>query len=218
MILSIYYPKPVHANGYIAGTSDGIVTIGGIPTSRLVYLIDTDTLNVVDMILSTKNGNYLFTGLDPKKQYLVMARDYNKEYEPSSVWDYVTPATDLTISQQQELMQLWQNSEEPQENIVGMKLPLILNRKLGNLNPEPPIIINKGYISGSVDIFSCLESDFYIQCYQTEGNFIGNYEINSDGTYTIPNLDTNQFYDIHLVDKNKIMENQVHSKRKPTPV
>lgn len=215
MILTIYYPREGNTSAYIAGTADGIVSINGSPVSCPVYLIDAESLNIVDVMLSTRKGNYIFTGLDPAKKYMVMGRDYNKKYEPA-VWDYVTPATDLTPTQQQELWQSWQNNEESQENIVGMKLPLMLNRKLGNVNPEPPLIINPGYINGTIDIFSCLESDFYIQCYQTEGNFIGNYEINSDGTYTIPNLDTNQFYDIHLVDRNKIMENQVHSMRKPT--
>ena len=109
MILSIYYPTAIDAVAYIAGTADGIVTINGSPASRPVYLIDADSLNTVDVILSTKNGNYLFTRLNPNKQYLVMARDYNKEYEPA-VWDYVTPATDLTPTQQQELWQSWQTS------------------------------------------------------------------------------------------------------------
>ena len=107
MTLSIYYPKSANAKAYIAGTADGIVSINGSPASRPVYLIDADTLNIVDVILSTNKGNYLFTGIEPNKKYLVMARDYNHEYEPA-VWDYVTPVTDLTPTQQQELWQSWQ--------------------------------------------------------------------------------------------------------------
>ena len=109
MILSIYYPKSANTRAYIAGTADGIVTINGSPASRPVYLINADTLNIVDVVLSTKKGNYLFTGLKPNQKYMVMARDHNYEYEPA-VFDYVTPATDLTIEQQQELWQSWQTS------------------------------------------------------------------------------------------------------------
>lgn len=107
MILSIYYPRIGNTSAYIAGTADGIVSINGSPASRPVYLIDADSLNIVDVMLSTSKGNYIFTGLDPAKKYMVMARDYNREYEPA-VFDYVTPATDLTTQQQQELWQSWQ--------------------------------------------------------------------------------------------------------------
>ena len=95
--------------GYIAGTADGIVTANGVAAQRDVVVLDAVDLSVVQRSQSFGNGHYLLNNLDPSKQYLVMARDYNKEYEPA-VFDYVTPATDLTIAQQQELWQSWQTS------------------------------------------------------------------------------------------------------------
>lgn len=93
--------------GYIAGSSDGIVTVNGQPASRKIYVLDPVLMTWIQTAKSLPNGHYLIQNLDPNKQYLIMVRDYNREYEPA-VWDYVTPATDLTIAQQQELWQSWQ--------------------------------------------------------------------------------------------------------------
>lgn len=95
--------------GYIAGSGDGIVTVGGQPASRHIYLLDANTMAFIGHTISLPNGHYLFIGLDTDRQYIVMARDYKREYEPA-VFDYVTPATDLTLAQQQELWQSWQTS------------------------------------------------------------------------------------------------------------
>lgn len=94
---------------YIAGSGNGIVTVNGIPASRHIFLFDANSMELLRRTASLSNGHYIFNGLDSTKQYLVMARDYNREYEPA-VWDYVTPATDLTPTQQQELWQSWQTS------------------------------------------------------------------------------------------------------------
>lgn len=96
-------------NGYIAGTGDGIVTVAGLPAQRDVVVLSANDLSIVARNASLKNGHYLITNLDPSKQYLIMARDYNKEYEPAA-WDYVTPSTDLTIAEQQALWENWNGS------------------------------------------------------------------------------------------------------------
>lgn len=93
--------------GYIAGGDGGVVTVSGQPASRHIYLLDASSFAYLRHTVSLSNGHYLFMGLDTARQYIVMARDHNKKYEPA-VWDYVTPATDLTIAQQQELWQSWQ--------------------------------------------------------------------------------------------------------------
>lgn len=95
--------------GYIAGAADGVVTVNGVAAKRDIVVLDAVDLSVVQCSQSFSNGHYLLKGLDPVKQYLIMARDHNREYEPA-VFDYVTPATDLTIQQQQELWQSWQTS------------------------------------------------------------------------------------------------------------
>lgn len=94
-------------HSYIAGSGDGIVTVQGKPASRKIWLLDAQSMAVEQSITSLNNGHYIFFGLDPYKSYLVMVRDYKKEFEPFA-WDYVNPANDLTIEQQQALWATWQ--------------------------------------------------------------------------------------------------------------
>lgn len=105
MLLQLY--SAPSQSGYIAGTGDGIVTVQGKPTSRKIWLLNAKTMEVEQAITSLKNGHYIFMGLDPAKEYLVMVRDYKREYEPFA-WDYVKPANDLTIAEQQALWATWQ--------------------------------------------------------------------------------------------------------------
>lgn len=93
--------------GYIAGSGDGIVTVLGKPSSRKIYLLNANTLAIETAQWSLNNGRYAFFGVDTAKEYLVMVRDYKKELEPFA-WDYVKPADDLTIAEQQALWQSWQ--------------------------------------------------------------------------------------------------------------
>lgn len=88
--------------GYIAGTGDGLVSVGNKPASRKIYVLDTQTLAIIKTAVSLDNGHYLITNLDPSRKYLIMARDYKGEYEPSC-YDNVSPAADLSIDEQQEL-------------------------------------------------------------------------------------------------------------------
>ena len=105
MLISVY--GALANRGYIAGSGDGIVTVQGKPASRKIWLLDAQAVAVEQVITSLKNGHYLFMGLDPAKKYIVMVRDYKKELEPF-VWDYVTPADDLTIAEQKAMWQTWQ--------------------------------------------------------------------------------------------------------------
>ena len=100
-LLSLQY------SGYIAGSGDGIVTVQGKPASRKIWLLNAKTMAVEQVITSLKNGHYMFLGLDTDKEYLVMVRDYKRELEPFA-WDYVKPADDLTVVEQQALWQTWQ--------------------------------------------------------------------------------------------------------------
>ena len=76
--------------------------------------------------------------------------------------------------------------------------------------------VERGYISASVVIAECNDSDFVIQCFRSsDKQFIGEYPI-IDNRYTIDNLNLSQTYDIMLHDKNKVVETQVHSRRTPS--
>lgn len=95
--------------GYIAGTNDGIVTVMGKPSARKIWLLDANSMAVLNTGISLDNGHYILMGLDPNKEYVVMARDQKKEFEPFA-WDYVKPAIDLTLAQQQALWASWQTN------------------------------------------------------------------------------------------------------------
>ncbi len=107
MQMIVDYLYGIDGVGYIAGVGDGIVTVQGKPSQRRIWLINIQTMAVEQVVTSLKNGHYLFMGLDPDKRYLVMVRDYKKEFEPFA-WDQVPPATDRTINEQQALWASWQ--------------------------------------------------------------------------------------------------------------
>lgn len=102
IIAKTYTSLSLAYSGYIAGANDGIVTVQGKPASRKIWLLNAQTMAVEQVITSLKDGHYLFLGLNLAKEYLVMVRDYKKEFEPF-VWDYVKPADDLTVEEQQAL-------------------------------------------------------------------------------------------------------------------
>lgn len=105
MIASIFFGT--NRPGYIAGANDGIVTVAGKPASREIWLLRASDLSIQQTTASLPNGHYLFTGLNLTDEFLVMVRDYKKEYEPFA-WDYVKPADDLTVVEQQALWASWQ--------------------------------------------------------------------------------------------------------------
>ena len=107
ILAKIYTSLSLNHSGYIAGSGDGIVTVQGKPASRKIWLLNAKTMVVEQVITSLKNGHYMFLGLNPDSRYLVMVRDYKKEFEPFA-WDEVPPADDLTIDEQQTLWQTWQ--------------------------------------------------------------------------------------------------------------
>lgn len=109
MLAVVYLDIALDKDGYIAGGGNGIVTVQGKSASRKIWLLNAQSLAVEAAQWSLNNGHYAFFGLDPDKRYLVMLRDFKKEFEPF-VWDYVQPADDLTIDEQQALWQSWQTT------------------------------------------------------------------------------------------------------------
>ena len=104
VLAKTYTSLSLQHSGYIAGSGDGIVTVQGKPASRKIWLLDAKTMAVEQVVTSLRSGRYLFMGLDPAKRYLVIVRDYKKEFEPFA-WDDVPPATDKTIAEQ---LAMWQ--------------------------------------------------------------------------------------------------------------
>lgn len=98
-------------HGYIAGTADGIVTVGGRPAKRELWLLSLKERRIIRSTWSDRQGRYLIRHLDPKQEYLLMARDYERHYEPFC-YDYLKPATDLTTAEQLALWQQWQSENQ----------------------------------------------------------------------------------------------------------
>lgn len=108
--LLVFSRSIAYGTGYIAGTAEGIVTVSGEPASRAIYLYalyNYKPMILVAKVWSTDAGNYIFANLDTSMRYLIMARDYAGQYEPFA-YDYVVPATDLTLHEQYLLEQSWQ--------------------------------------------------------------------------------------------------------------
>lgn len=79
---------------YIGGSGNGILTVLGKPASKPIYLMDAGNMALISQTRSMSNGHWFFLKLTPDKEYIIIARDDKKEYEPF-IWDYVKPATDL---------------------------------------------------------------------------------------------------------------------------
>ena len=77
--------------GYIAGTAGGIVTVDGRPVSRRVLCIRRDNFRLVRDTWSKDDGTYLLHHLDVNQDYIVMAVDHEKRWEPVA-WDWIKPA------------------------------------------------------------------------------------------------------------------------------
>ncbi len=88
--------------GYIAGSADGILTVAGEPARRQILVLDADTSTPVKSVFSLSNGHYLADDLDPSREYLILGRDNERQYEPFA-YDWIEPANDLTIAEQREL-------------------------------------------------------------------------------------------------------------------
>ena len=76
-----------------------------------------------------------------------------------------------------------------------------------------------GHISGDILNIECDRSraDYYIYCYREYDNLlIGRYKIDAD-YYVIPNLECNTYYNLILVDNNRVYESIMSSHRKPEP-
>ena len=104
MLETVYYDTVY--KGYFAGQDDGIVTAGGKPARRQVVCLDAVTLQIVALCWSLDSGHYLVRGLDPARRYLLLAREYQRGYEPCA-YDWLECATTLDSAGQAQLWQSW---------------------------------------------------------------------------------------------------------------
>ncbi|MGF6148967.1 Uncharacterised protein [Kingella potus] len=89
----VQYRERNHGRGIIAGRGIGIVTVGGRPASRRILLIERERFKVIDDTWSADDGSYLFEQLDTGQDFLVIALDHKRQYEPVC-YDYVRAVED----------------------------------------------------------------------------------------------------------------------------
>ena len=80
-------------HGYIAGEAEGIVTVNGQPASRRIYLFARPRMECIADTWSKNDGSYRFDRLKEDEEYLMVATDYKKQYEPVS-YDFIKPHVD----------------------------------------------------------------------------------------------------------------------------
>ena len=111
ILAKTYTPLSLTHSGYIAGSADGIVTVQGKPASRKIWLLDAQTMAVERVVTSLKNGHYMLLGLDPRKRYMIIVRDFEpdgvKWTGEAAAWDYVAPMEDISLDEQQALWASW---------------------------------------------------------------------------------------------------------------
>lgn len=90
----LVFGDPVYGGrGYIAGEAEGIVTVGGQPAERKILLFDRQNFKVIRTQWSKSDGSYRFDYLNPNKEFLMVALDHKKQYEPVS-YDFIKPYVD----------------------------------------------------------------------------------------------------------------------------
>ena len=91
---SLVFADPVYGGrGYIAGEAEGIVTVGGQPAERKILLFERRNFKVIRTQWSKADGSYRFDYLNPNKEFLMVALDHKKQYEPVS-YDFIKPFVD----------------------------------------------------------------------------------------------------------------------------
>ena len=91
---TLLFSDPIYGGrGYIAGEAEGIVSVGGQPAERNILLFERQTFKVIRTQWSKPDGTYRFDYLNPNKEFLMVALDHKKQYEPVS-YDFIKPLVD----------------------------------------------------------------------------------------------------------------------------
>ena len=91
---NLRFSDPIYGGrGYIAGEAEGIVSVGGQPAERKILLFERPNFKVIRTQWSKPDGTYRFDFLNPEKEFLMVALDHKKQYEPVS-YDFIKPYVD----------------------------------------------------------------------------------------------------------------------------
>lgn len=85
------FADPIYGGrAYIAGDAEGIVSVGGQPAERKILIFERQYFKVIRSQWSKPDGTYRFDFLNPDKEFLMVALDHKKQYEPVS-YDFIKP-------------------------------------------------------------------------------------------------------------------------------
>lgn len=91
---NLLFSDPIYGGrGYIAGEAEGIVSVGGQPAERKILLFERQTFRVIRSQWSKPDGTYRFDFLNTEKEFLMVALDHKKQYEPVC-YDFIKPFVD----------------------------------------------------------------------------------------------------------------------------
>ena len=82
----------VRGNGYIAGTSPGLLTVNGSVAAREIEVRVRTTRLILETKFSASDGTYRFNNLDTTLVYDVIARDWQGVYN-DVIRANITPMT-----------------------------------------------------------------------------------------------------------------------------
>lgn len=82
--------SPFAGPGFIAGTPPGLVTVGGAPGARRVFLFDELTLKPVARTWSAADGTYRFDGVTPARKFVAVSFDHTHIWQ-AVIRDGITP-------------------------------------------------------------------------------------------------------------------------------
>ena len=190
------------------------------------YLYRKNDNKLIDMVISNEFGLYEFNGVNIKYGYYVLDENnsliYDTDYEgKETIKGFVEGVVEplkaiLTDKYGNELeSQLTIDFEFNNYKLAVLNGNIKVNNQLTPTSYYTNTPQVKGYITGSVNS-DCEGTDFKIRCYREDGFFIGDYVIQENGMYEIPNLNVNSSYDILLHDNNASVETMVNSRRIPT--
>ena len=82
--------SPFAGRGIVAGTDPGLVTVGGAPAARRIFLFDSLTFKAIARQWSASDGTYRFDGVNPSRDFTVLSVDHLEIYN-AVVRDGISP-------------------------------------------------------------------------------------------------------------------------------
>lgn len=184
--LSIVARTKYYGDGYICGTGNACLTVGGLPTSTYITLYAhlENGLDVVEGMFTSNSGEYMFTTLNTKYKYSIESTAHSVDYDIYHK-GYISPPTNLTHASQHFI----------KNNIKNNVLVTV-----DDIEPYPITIsepVKTQCITHGNDAISGFIEGSYVDKLLTISLVYDStsfYTSSTDGTYTFNNINTYNVY------------------------